>query len=83
MLVRSVMSHLIIELLGALEGSRDHLAQHGLLLLKISDLFLEVGILFLLRDHAHLQIAVERLNQRSSSFHYLLVDVVDLGPHGV
>lgn len=77
------MSHLIIEFLCPLEGSRDHLAEHGLLLLKISDLFLEVGILLLLRDHAHLQIAVERLNQRSSGFGYLLVDVVNLGPHRV
>lgn len=48
------MSDLIIEFLGPLERSGDHLAEDGLLLLEIGDLFLKVGILLLLRDHAHL-----------------------------
>lgn len=48
------MSDLIIEFLSPLEGGRDHLAEHGLLLLEIGDLFLKVGVFLLLRDHAHL-----------------------------
>lgn len=44
---------------------------------------MEVAVFLLLRNHAHLQVAIERLDQRGGSLSYLLVDVLNFGPHGV
>ncbi len=78
----SIVSHLLIQQLCPFERRHDHLTEDGFLLLKVSELLLEVGILLLLTNHAQLESAVERLDEGSGGLSDLLVDVVDLGLHG-
>lgn len=77
------MPDLIIQKLCPLEGGYDHLAQNRLLLLQIRKLLLKVPVFFLLWYHAHFESAVKGLDQGSGCLCDLLVDVVDLGLHGV
>lgn len=72
-----------MQFVSAFEGGHDHLAEDGLLLLEFGQLFLEVGVFLLLVDHAQLQRAVQGLDQGRGGFGYLLVDVFDLGAHGL
>ena len=65
------------------ERSHNHLAQHRLLLLQLSQLLLEVVILLLLVYHAQLQRTVERLHQGVGRLEDLLVNVFDFGFHTV
>jgi hypothetical protein len=77
----SVVSYFFVEMVRPLVRGDDHLAQNRLFLLQLGQLLLEVSVLFLLVCHAQLQTAVERLDERSSSLDYFLVDVIDLGLH--
>ena len=44
---------------------------------------MKISIFFLLRYHAHLEVTVEGLDQGGGCLGDLLIDVVDLGLHGV
>ena len=44
---------------------------------------MEVAVLLLLRNHAQLEVAIERLDQRSGGLGYLLVNVLNFGLHSV
>lgn len=79
----SIVADFLIEQVGPLERSHDHLTEHRLLLLEVSELLLEVVILLLLVYHAQLETAVEGLNERSGGCGDLLIYVVYFGLHGV
>ena len=80
---RSIETNLIIEEFGTLRCGHDHLIEHRLLFLEFSELLLEVGILFLLVDHAQLERPVECLDEGASGISNLIVGVLDFVAHAL
>lgn len=68
---------------GAFHRGHNHLAQNAFFLFEVGQLILEVAVFFLLVDHSQFKAAIEGLHEGSGRLGYLLVDVFDLGPHGV
>ena len=81
--VRSVVADFVVQGLGALERGGYELAEDGLFLLELGELFLEVIILLLLAYHTQLERAVKRFNQRVGGLQNLLVYVLYFGAHRV
>ena len=81
--MRSVVADFVVQGLGALERGGYELAEDGLFLLELGELFLEVIILLLLAYHTQLERAVKRFNQRVGGLQNLLVYVLYFGAHRV
>jgi hypothetical protein len=77
------VTDLLVESVGSLERSGDHLAQDGLLLLEFGELLLEVDVFLFLRDHAEFEGAVEGLDQRRGGLGNFLINIFDFGFHCV
>ena len=76
------MTDFIVELFGAFGGGYDHLAEDGFLFFQLGELILEIVILLLLGDHAHLQTSVEAFDEGVGGVHDFVVGVFDFVLHG-
>ena len=79
----SIESDFIVKHFSSFRSSDNHLIEDRFFLFEFSQLFLEIGILFFLVDHAQFKRSIQGIDERASGIGDFIICIFDLVSHAL